>query len=183
MATPTDPDMPAASLLLSHAPDTGILSCPPRFLSPCHGSSCNVMSQVPGAHNDVRAEGKGRSVQRPRKRLKFENVLTVVLLLFLVRTSIVSLTDDSASKAAKIVVRHKIVSVRAEGYASQQSSTPEKLKGKFFCRVETSPEVLAVKQLDQLRCCTALLKVFHHVLPLLHYKWCPGTLFSLSHPL
>ena len=132
MATPTDPDMPAASLLLSHAPDTGILSCPPRFLSPCHGSSCNVMSQVPGAHNDVRAEGKGRSVQRPRKRLKFENVLTVVLLLFLVRTSIVSLTDDSASKAAKIVVRHKIVSVRAEGYVSQQSSTPESQRESIF---------------------------------------------------
>ena len=121
----------------------------------------------------------GRSVQRPHKRLKFENVLMVVSLL----THIASLTDYSDSKVAKIVVRHKIVSVRAEGYASQQSSTPEKLKGKFFCRVETSPEVLAVKQLDQLRCCTALLKVCHHVLPLLHYKWCPGTRFSLSHPL
>ena len=36
-----------------------------------------------GAHNDVRAEGKGRSVQRPYKRLKFENVLIVVPLLFL----------------------------------------------------------------------------------------------------
>jgi len=33
-------------------------------------------------HNDVRAEGKGRNMQRPRKRLKFENVLTVVPLLF-----------------------------------------------------------------------------------------------------
>jgi len=50
-------------------------------------------------------------VQRPRKRLKFENVLTVVPLLFLARTIIASLTDDSTSKAAKIVVRHKIVSV------------------------------------------------------------------------
>ena len=46
MATPTDPGMPATSLLLSHAPDTGILSCPPRLLSPCHGSSYNVMSLV-----------------------------------------------------------------------------------------------------------------------------------------
>ena len=36
--------------------------------------------------NDVRAEGQGRSVQRPRKRLKFENVLTVVPLLFLACT-------------------------------------------------------------------------------------------------
>ena len=43
-----------------------------------------------------------------------------------------SSTDYSASKVAKIVVRHKIVSVRAEGYVSQQSSTPEKPKGKFF---------------------------------------------------
>ena len=68
--------------------------------------------------NDVRAEGKGRSVQRPRKRLKFENVLTVVPLLLLACASIASLTDDSTSKAAKIVVRHKMVSVRAEGYVS-----------------------------------------------------------------
>jgi len=88
----------------------------------------------PGAHNDVRAGGKGRSVQRPRKkkRLKFENVLTVVLILFLTRASIASLTDDSASEAEKIVLRHKLVSLRAEGHISQQSSTPEKPKGEFF---------------------------------------------------
>jgi len=41
------------------------------------------------------------------KDIKFENVLTVVPLLFLACTSIASLTDDSASKVAKIVVRHK----------------------------------------------------------------------------
>jgi len=46
------------------------------------------------------------------------------------------LTDDSASKAAKIIARHRIVSVRAEGYVSQQSSTPEKLKGEFFLQME-----------------------------------------------
>jgi len=63
-------------------------------------------------------KGKGRSVQQPCKRLKFENVLTVVPLLFLAYASIASLTDDSASKAAKIVVRHKMVSIRAEGYVS-----------------------------------------------------------------
>ena len=34
----------------------------------------------------VRAEGKGRSMQRPRKRLKFENILMVVPLLFLACT-------------------------------------------------------------------------------------------------
>jgi len=71
-------------------------------------------------------------MQRPHKKLKFENILTVVPLLFLAHTSIASLTDDSASKAAKIVVRHKIVSIRAEGYVSQQSPTPEKPDGEFF---------------------------------------------------
>ena len=71
-------------------------------------------------------------MQQPRKRLKFENVLTVVPLLFLARTRIASLTNYSASKVAKIVLRHKIVSVRAEGYVSQQLSTPEKPKGKLF---------------------------------------------------
>ena len=39
-----------------------------------------------GAHNDIRVEGKGRRMQRPHKRLKFENVLTVVPLLFLACT-------------------------------------------------------------------------------------------------
>jgi len=84
-----------------------------------------------GAHNDVRVEGKGRSVQ-PRKRLKFKNFLKVVPLLLLAHTSIASLTNDSTNKAAKVVVRHKIVFVRAEGYVSQQASTPEKPKGKVF---------------------------------------------------
>jgi len=37
---------------------------------------------------------------------------------------------------------------------------------------------MAVKQLDQLRNRTALLKVCHHVLPLLHNKWCPSTGYS-----
>ena len=66
------------------------------------------------------------------QRLKFENVLMVVPLLFLACTSIASLTDDSTSKAVKIVVRHKIVSIRTEGYVSQQSLTPEKPLGEFF---------------------------------------------------
>jgi len=71
-------------------------------------------------------------MQRSHKRLKFENVLMVVPLLFLARTSIALLTYDSASKAAKIVVRHKIVSIRAEGYVSQQSSTPESRRESSF---------------------------------------------------
>jgi len=89
-------------------------------------------------------ERKERSRQRPLKRLKFENVLTVVPLLFLACTSIASLTDDSASKAAKIIARLKIVSVRAEGYVSQWSSTPEKSKGEFFFTSENTPEVSLV---------------------------------------
>jgi len=39
---------------------------------------------------------------------------------------------------------------------------------------------LAVKRLDQLRSHTALLKVCHQVPLLLHYTWCPGTVFPLS---
>ena len=68
---------------------------------------------------------------------------------------------------------------------SQQSSTPERPKGKCFPQVEIpwrSP-CLAVKWLDRLHHHKVLLKVCHHVLPLLHYRWCPGTGFSLSHPL
>ena len=82
-------------------------------------------------------------MQLPRKRLKFENILTVVWLLFLACTRIASLTDYSTSKVARIVVRHKVVFVRAEGYVSQQSSTPEKPKGKFFCEWKRLTGLLA----------------------------------------
>ena len=41
---------------------------------------------VPGAHDDASAEGKRRSMQHPCKRLKFENIPTVVPLLFLACT-------------------------------------------------------------------------------------------------
>jgi len=50
------------------------------------GLGNNFILSQSGAHNDVRAEGKGRSVQQPCKRLKFENVLTIVPLLFLAST-------------------------------------------------------------------------------------------------
>ena len=50
-----------------------------------------------------------------------------LLLLTLTDTRIASLTD--CSKVAKIAGRHKIVSVSARGYASQQSSNTEKPKG------------------------------------------------------
>jgi len=49
----------------------------------------------------------------------------------------------------------------------------------FFPSVESpqrSPH-LAVKWLDRLCSHTALFKVCHHILPLLHCKWCPGTGF------
>jgi len=73
------------------------------------------------------------------QRLKFENVLTVVPLPYLARTSIASLTANSAGKAAKIVVRHKIASVRSKGCVSQQSST--KAEGKVLSVSGNAPEV------------------------------------------
>ena len=57
---------------------------PPTQINP--RQICWTGSVISGAHNYIRAEGKGRSMQRPHKRLKFENVLTVVLLLFLACT-------------------------------------------------------------------------------------------------
>jgi len=51
-----------------------------------------------GVHNDVRVEGKGRSVQRSRKRLKLENVLTVVPLLFLACTQTCTNTCTETSQ-------------------------------------------------------------------------------------
>ena len=33
---------------------------------------CQLVTLPSGAHNDVRVEGKGRSVQQPRKRLKLK---------------------------------------------------------------------------------------------------------------
>ena len=65
----------------------------------------------------------------------------VVPLLFLACTHIASLTNYSTSKVANIVVRHKIVSISAEGYVFQQSSTPEKPKGNFFSMSGNVPEV------------------------------------------
>jgi len=80
------------------------------------------------------------------------------------------LTDDSTSKAAKIIVRHKIVSVRPEGYVSQHSSTPESRRESSFCKWKRSRGLLAlaVKRLDRLHSRTALLKVCHRFLPPLH---------------
>jgi len=45
-----------------------------------------VLPVSPGVHNDVRAERKGRSVQQMHKRFKFENIPTVVPLLFIACT-------------------------------------------------------------------------------------------------
>jgi len=50
--------------------------------TPCTPTVFLTQQSYVGAHNDVRAEGKGGRVQRLHKRFKFENVLTVVPLLF-----------------------------------------------------------------------------------------------------
>ena len=67
----------------------------------------------------------------------------VVSSLFLALAHIASLTNYSDRKVAKIVVRHKIMSVRAEGYVSQQLSTPENPKGKFSCEWKRPSGLLA----------------------------------------
>jgi len=54
-------------------------------------------------HNDIREEGKGRSVQGPHERLKFDIAHMVVPLLFLEHMCIASLTDYS--KVGKIAGR------------------------------------------------------------------------------
>jgi len=46
-------------------------------------------------------------------------------------------TDRLYSKVTKTASRHKIASISAEGYISQQSSIPEEPKRTFFLRVET----------------------------------------------
>ena len=86
----------------------------------------------------------------------------------------------NTSKVAKIILRHKIVSLRAKGYVSQQSSTLEKPKGKFFPWVEMPQRSsrLAMKLLDRLCSHTALLKACHHFLPLQMVSW--YWLFSFS---
>ena len=53
------------------------------------------------AHIDIRVEGKGRSVHQPRKRLKFENILTVVPLLFLACSERVHMNGDSTKDEEK----------------------------------------------------------------------------------
>ena len=90
------------------------------------------------------------------------------------------------SPVAKIAGRHKN-SVHKYGRMCFQAVISSRImEGNLFPRVEMpwrSP-CLAVKRLDRLyRCHTALLKVYHHGLALLPYKWCPGTGFSLSHSL
>ena len=61
----------------------------------------------------LRAKGNGRGVQRPRKRLKFENVPVSILA----RMRIASMTNYS--KMARIVGRQQVVSVRAAGIGSK----------------------------------------------------------------
>ena len=80
--------------------------------------------------------------------------------------------------------RHKIASITAEGCFPAVINS-RNAEGKVCLRVETpwwSP-CLAVKWLVHLCCHTAILNVCHRVLPMLHYRLCPGTGLSLSHPL
>ena len=57
--------------------------------------NCTTVWIIPGAHNDVRSGRESRSVQRPRKRLNFESVPTLVPLLFLARTRFESIKEES----------------------------------------------------------------------------------------
>jgi len=52
------------------------------------------------------AEGKGRSVQRPRKRLKFENVLTIVRYYFILYANLIKHVYGDFTKDEKRVPGH-----------------------------------------------------------------------------
>ena len=82
-------------------------------------------------------EREGASNNHP----KFENFPTVVSLLFLACTHIASLTDYSASNVAKIIVRHKIASIRTEGICFPAVINSRKANGKGFFREWKHPEV------------------------------------------
>ena len=92
-----------------------------------------------GAHNDVRVEGKGRSVQRSRKRVKFENIPTVVALLFLVHTCTASLTDYTT--VAKVVRRHRIVISKCQKICFPAVINFRKPKWKVLSVSGNTPEV------------------------------------------
>ena len=73
-------------------------------------------------------------MQQPHKRLKFENEIpTVVSLLYLACTRIVLFTDYSDSKAAKIIVRHKTMSVRAKCTFPSSHQLQKSRRESFFC--------------------------------------------------
>ena len=100
----------------------------------------------PGAHNDIESGRKGRSVKRPRKRLKFEKLshispVTILSMHMYCCFSVMPLTDFSNVDMPKITGREKI-SVR-----KCQSSTPEKKKGWLI-----PPPVGCVKWLNQRHC-------------------------------
>jgi len=76
------------------------------------------------------------------QRLEFENVLTVVPLLFLAHTSIASLTDDSASKAAEIAVRHRQNSIcKSRRVCFPTVIKSRKTEGRVLFVSENAPEV------------------------------------------
>jgi len=87
------------------------------------------------------------------------------MVVFLAHTSIASLTNDCTSMAAKIIVSiHKGQRICFPAVINSRKAERRVLS------VSRNALEVAVKWLDRLHSCTALLKVCHHFLPLLHYK-------------
>jgi len=91
-----------------------------------------TVSMTSGAHNDVRAEGKGRSVQRPRTRLKFENIFTVVPLLSSACTQMCTNTCTKTSQRTRkstrtlFVVKQRKETVLYKYVVNPVASQPER---------------------------------------------------------
>ena len=69
-------------------------------------------------HNDIRAEVKMKEHAKTMERIKIWKRSHGSLITILACMRIASLTDYSTSKVAKLIVRHKIVSVKAQGCIS-----------------------------------------------------------------
>ena len=107
----------------------------------------------PGAHNEEE-EGRRWSVKRPHGKLKFQNFLTVVVLLSLAfwpagRAVVCACVRVHACRAKGRCVRsvivfllvmatkRKVVAAKEAGFVSVQLSTPEKPRGTFIHLEET----------------------------------------------
>ena len=105
----------------------------------------------------------------------------VVPLLHLACTGIASLTNYITNKVAKDHFKTQNCVRMGRRICFPAVLNSRKAKGEVFSTSGNSPRYLqlAVKRLDQVRSRTALLKVCHHFLPLLHYTWCPGIGLSI----